>query len=716
MSVHWRDACWPEAQLGPGLFDLARHVGAVADGQALPAGLSLAPPATPAEQADWLTWAGEQLGAQLDAVQCALPDTQATLRHAGPAVLRLQHEGQTLFAMLVGTAGRQARLLTPAGLVVGVALADLRDALCQRWEAPLAPELQQLLALAQVPARRRTRVHRSLLAERLGRQTLQGMWILRPPAEAPLARQAAPMKLARRLLVFAGLLVLAYALELLGWQLIGGAALDGRLDHGWLWAWVLLVLTLVPLQAGAGWLQTGVTLDIGRLIKQRLLAGALRLNLDAVRQRGAGQWLSRVMESQALESQALAGALGVLVAIIELGFAAWVLSQGAWPLGHLAMLAAWLLLTGLLAWRLARRQAHWTEQRLSLTHDLIEGMVGHRTRLAQESALRRDADEDRAAASYLQASARLDQAIVPLAGAMPGGWVLVALAGLVPAMVGTGAAHAASSWAISLGGILFAHRALSGLSGSLSSLAGARIAWRQVADLLQAGTQAGQPGPYIGQASRQALSQRPAQAPALLDAHGLGYRYRPTLEPVLRGASISLQPDQKVLLEGPSGGGKSTLAAILAGLRQPDAGSLMLAGLDRPTLGDSWHALVTEAPQFHENHVLTGTLAFNLLMGRSAGEAAHDALMAEAQSLCEELGLGDLLARMPAGLHQRVGETGWQLSHGERSRVFLARALLQGAPLTILDETFGALDPATLRLCMQAVLRRTRTLVVIAHP
>jgi ATP-binding cassette subfamily B protein len=71
---------------------------------------------------------------------------------------------------------------------------------------------------------------------------------------------------------------------------------------------------------------------------------------------------------------------------------------------------------------------------------------------------------------------------------------------------------------------------------------------------------------------------------------------------------------------------------------------------------------------------------------------------------------------MPAGLQQRVGETGWQLSHGERSRVFLARALLQRAPLTVLDESFAALDPHTLHQCLSSALQRAQALVVIAHP
>ena len=71
---------------------------------------------------------------------------------------------------------------------------------------------------------------------------------------------------------------------------------------------------------------------------------------------------------------------------------------------------------------------------------------------------------------------------------------------------------------------------------------------------------------------------------------------------------------------------------------------------------------------------------------------------------------------MPGGLQQPVGETGWQLSHGERSRLFIARALLQRADLLILDESFAALDPETLRGSLKYVLEQASALIVIAHP
>ncbi len=141
----------------------------------------------------------------------------------------------------------------------------------------------------------------------------------------------------------------------------------------------------------------------------------------------------------------------------------------------------------------------------------------------------------------------------------------------------------------------------------------------------------------------------------------------------------------------------------------------MAHGLDRQTLGDGlWRKRIASVPQFHENHILTETLAFNLLFGR--GWPATQSDMREAETVCRELGLGPLLDAMPSGLMQMVGEGGWQLSHGERSRVFIARALLQSADLLILDESFGALDPENASVALKATIERAKTLMVIAHP
>ena len=84
-------------------------------------------------------------------------------------------------------------------------------------------------------------------------------------------------------------------------------------------------------------------------------------------------------------------------------------------------------------------------------------------------------------------------------------------------------------------------------------------------------------------------------------------------------------------------------------------------------------------------------------------------------ALISRLDLGDLIDRMPTGLFQPVGETGWQLSHGERSRVFMARALLQGADMVVLDESFAELDPESLQRCLPEAAELSKTLLVVAH-
>jgi ATP-binding cassette subfamily B protein len=200
----------------------------------------------------------------------------------------------------------------------------------------------------------------------------------------------------------------------------------------------------------------------------------------------------------------------------------------------------------------------------------------------------------------------------------------------------------------------------------------------------------------------------------LLSARQLTFRHERRDEPVLRGVDLEVRARDRLLLEGPSGGGKSTMASLLTGLRAPASGLLLLRGLDRATAGlDEWRRHVVAAPQFHENHVFTGSLAFNLLIGRK-WPSGRD--RADAAEICEALGLDQLLARMPAGLEQTLGETGWQLSHGEKSRLFMARALLQEPALVVLDESFAALDPETFSRCLRCVLDRAPAVLVIAHP
>lgn len=702
---------WPLERLGEGMEELARRAGldpVSGDALVIPASLGAS---GAVDIGRWMDWAAERLGLEAEAVDATVPDFTEMLLTGGPAILACDDPRGLGFVLLLGSRMGHLRMIGP-DLKVHRAQAELlRAAICWYIEAPLLPEIERLLDDAAVPSRRRPAVRAALLRERLSAERAGVCRVLRLPAGAGFWRQVSQARLPSRVRAMLAVFAVGYCLEFAGWGLIGDAALGGRLDMGWLAAWLLLMLSMIPLRLLGGWLDASFALEAGRILKSRLLAGALNLDIESVRRQGVGHLLGRVMESQALESLALNGGLGVLVALLELVFAAWILWLGAGAAYHLPLLAVWVLLTGWASWRYFGRLRDWTGARLAMTHDLIERMVGHRTRLAQERPDRRDAHEDQVMHAYLEVSKRFDQAALPISAGLPAGWMVAGLAGLLPAFVA--GSTSAGTLAISLGGILVAQRALGGIAGGLSGLARAVIAWGQVAEMFNSAKKDDVPRPFLTSAQMGDAGGAAGRA-KLIEASGLAFAYQPGGERVLQGVDLTLRHGERILLEGASGGGKSTLASLLAGLRGADAGLLLLNGLDRHTLGANWHRRATEAPQFHENHVLSGTLEFNLLMGREWPASESD--LDEARALCEELGLGPLLERMPAGLMQRVGETGWQLSHGERSRIFLARALLQKAQLTIMDESFAALDPETLDKCLRCALRHANTLVVIAHP
>jgi len=207
---------------------------------------------------------------------------------------------------------------------------------------------------------------------------------------------------------------------------------------------------------------------------------------------------------------------------------------------------------------------------------------------------------------------------------------------------------------------------------------------------------------------------QPLRDGVVAQARELSFRYRRQGEPVLDSCSLNIPRSARLLLEGPSGSGKTTFASILAGLQSADSGLLLIDGLDRGALGAAgWRSRVTMATQAHDNYLLSGSLAFNLLMGRRWPAEPSD--LVEAERVCRELGLGDLLDRLPGGLDQVVGETGWRLSQGERARVFLARALLQKPELLVLDESFSALDSENMERAMRCVNNRAQAVLAIAH-
>jgi ABC transporter fused permease/ATP-binding protein len=187
------------------------------------------------------------------------------------------------------------------------------------------------------------------------------------------------------------------------------------------------------------------------------------------------------------------------------------------------------------------------------------------------------------------------------------------------------------------------------------------------------------------------------------------YPTRPEVE-VLQGVDLAVQPGQVVALVGPSGGGKSTLGALLSRLYDPVEGRVTLDGADLRDLDPAWLrrlvGVVSQEPVLFSTSILE-----NVRYGRpEASEAeVRDALRA-ANALA-------FVEAFPEGLATRVGERGQQLSGGQKQRIAIARALLKDPRILLLDEATSALDAESEALVQEALgrLMKGRTSIVIAH-
>jgi ATP-binding cassette subfamily B protein len=631
------------------------------------------------------------------------PTLGSRARSEVPAVVRV---GAGALVGVVAYAGPRVRLLAPDGAVVSCEIAALSALLRAPAEAGVRAGVEATVSRAGFEGARAASVCDALLVAALGvERVAEGTRLHRASPSITAALRAAGI--GRRVAAaLAGYLAqLAFLVAL--WWLVGARALSaGRPATGS--TWIAVVVALVAARLGSAWTAGRLAIDGGAVLRKRLLHGILALDTERLRAAGIGQLMGTIVDTEAIESLALGGGLAAAIGLFELSTGIVILALGIAAGWHLLLVGAWGAVALGLCAQVQRALGRWSTQRLALTHDLVERMVGQRTVVAQEPPELRHRDEERALGAYAEAGRALDGAVAHLTVLVPRGWLIAAVAVLAPYLGQIVARPGA--FVASLGGVLFVYGALRKLAQAFPSLGAAVIAGRNVEPLF-----AGEPSaPALALEAQSAVVSASGEG-ALVAARDLGFRYPGRSEPVLAGCSLEIRRGDRVLLEGPSGSGKSTLGALLCGLRVPTSGSLRYDGIEWDALGaQRWRARIGAAPQFHENHVFSASFLFNLLLGRAWPPRRED--IAEAEAVCRELDLGALVARMPSGLEQLVGESGWQLSHGERSRLYIARSLLQPLPVRVLDESFAALDPETLEHALACVLRRAETLIVIAHP
>jgi ATP-binding cassette, subfamily B, bacterial len=661
----------------------------------------------------WMAALAGRLGVELEPIVPLYRELPLVILRAAPAVLQVRRGGRPYYLVLLRAGRSRVRLLAVDGAVAPVSAEQVLHLLRQEKQEGIAAEVDLLLAGAGASRRAHARVRAKLLLQRLGQHEVRTGWLMRP---LPTAR--ASTLLGDTPALVAGILLNHVLLSLVlagSFWMLGRAALEAHLELGWFQGWIAMIGSSIPLRLLEVWWQGSFSMRVGGLLKQQLLAGLLKLTPDEIRLDGIGRHFGRVAESEVVELLALGGGLLAILSLFDLVIAAAILQRGAGGWLQVSALALWALLALVLTFRHYAAQRRWSIQRIDITHDLLERMVGHRTRLAQLPLAEWHDGEDRRLSDYSETSRVMDHRTAQLSAVLPGGWLVVALLTLLPDFARGGAT--AESLAISVGGILLGLRAFDEIAGFFQQLSLAAASFEQIRHLLRAVArpELSSKIPLDMEAGKLREEASPEAGGALIEARGLTFRHQARTRAVLEDCSLRIARGDRILLEGPSGGGKSTLVSLLTGLRAPDAGVLLLRGLDRATFGLSgWRRRVTAAPQFHENHILSGSFAYNLLLGREWPVSA--ASREEARSICHELGLEELIAKMPSGLDEMIGETGWQLSHGEKSRLYIARTLLQGVELVILDESFASLDPDTMGVALRCVLKHAPALVVVSHP
>jgi ATP-binding cassette subfamily B protein len=207
----------------------------------------------------------------------------------------------------------------------------------------------------------------------------------------------------------------------------------------------------------------------------------------------------------------------------------------------------------------------------------------------------------------------------------------------------------------------------------------------------------------------------PKPLPALVkgaisfDDVSFSYPARPDRAAV-HGLSFSVKPGETVAIVGPSGAGKSTVFSLILRFYDPEAGKIMIDGVDvRDADPTSVRERIAIVPQ--DVTIFAASARDNIGFGRpGAGEAEIEAAAKDA--LADEF-----ILKLEHGYDSQVGERGVTLSGGQRQRVAIARAVLRDAPILLLDEATSALDAESETLVQTALerLMQGRTTIVIAH-
>ncbi len=189
----------------------------------------------------------------------------------------------------------------------------------------------------------------------------------------------------------------------------------------------------------------------------------------------------------------------------------------------------------------------------------------------------------------------------------------------------------------------------------------------------------------------------------------VGFAYN-SGETVLKDVSFTAKQGEVTALIGPSGGGKSTVAKLAARFWDIDQGRITVGGVDVSKV-DPEKLLTAYSIVFQDVTLFNNTVMENIRIGRKDATDA-EVMQAAKEAMCDEF-----ISKLPQGYQTMIGENGSTLSGGERQRISIARALLKGAPIILLDEATASLDAENETEIQQAISRlvERKTVLIIAH-
>ena len=191
---------------------------------------------------------------------------------------------------------------------------------------------------------------------------------------------------------------------------------------------------------------------------------------------------------------------------------------------------------------------------------------------------------------------------------------------------------------------------------------------------------------------------------------GVSFTYPGAQEKALDGINLSLRPGAHIALVGASGGGKTTLASLVARFWDVSEGEVLIGGVNVKNIAKT-ELMNTVAFVFQDSSLLKASVFENVRMARPT------ATREEVQKALHDAQCDDILEKLPEGMDTVIGAKGVYLSGGEQQRISIARVMLKNAPVLILDEATAFADPDNEAKVQQAfsILSAGKTVIMIAH-